>query len=698
MEIASAFVTIRPEVSGFEAELASAVGGVPDQEVTLTADADTSAAEDAVESVPDGEVEITANTEQAEQGIDQVREKVEETTSSTNRLGDAAAEALGGMGNLGGASGAAAGALGSTAVAGAAAAAGLFTFAQAGVEAAGASQRFDLIAGSMADDLASIDVGGLSGDIGDLALQLGSSDEAMLNATASFVTFAESTGASSDQIVEASNNINALALRAVALNPGLGDAGAAAERMVTAFQRGGRALVPFGLGLSSAEINARAMADTGKVNVAELTAFEKAAAGAALATERLGQSMGQDFTEGAQNAQTQWARMTEQLGEAQEAIGGQMLPAVENITEAVTQMASGLANMSPRDWLSGLWDLSGGLIVNGLFDLRDAIVGVNEVTAGRMEISDDVIAALGGETEATRAAVAEQEALSDAVANTLPSLGGIIAQADAAGEAFGIMNASSDPQVIIDNLSLALFAWDDFQNNINTVREWGPRIAGALQQLGPEVAGGLTDALANGNALVITQLDALIAEIEARGGDAAAVLTGFAQNGMSGAVAAVEGAAGPMGAAGQASGAAGASGIDAGLAFSNASGIGQIVGVQYGAGVSTGVSSMAGTVAAVANSVFAGASISGAFSAGQALGSSYGSGIVAGLASQIGNVTATRISLDNAAELGAAIGRSTTASTAPARVTLVTNLDGRVVAERVFEIDRQMAIAEGYEQ
>ena len=53
-------------------------------------------------------------------------------------------------------------------------------------------------------------MGGLSGDIGELALQLGSSDEAMLNATASFVSFAESTGASDAQIVTASDNINAL--------------------------------------------------------------------------------------------------------------------------------------------------------------------------------------------------------------------------------------------------------------------------------------------------------------------------------------------------------------------------------------------------------------------------------------------------------------------------------------------------------
>ena len=197
MEIAAAFVTIRPETSSFESELVGAVGGT---EVEVPVAADTSAAEAAIESVPDGEADLTVNTDQAEQGLDEVKDKIDETTSSTNTLGDAAQGALSGMGGLGGAAGGAANALGSTAVAGGAAAAGLFTFAQAGLEAAGAAPRFDVIAGPMADQLDTIDVGGLSGDIGELALQLGSSDEAMLNATASFVTFAQSTGATNDQL------------------------------------------------------------------------------------------------------------------------------------------------------------------------------------------------------------------------------------------------------------------------------------------------------------------------------------------------------------------------------------------------------------------------------------------------------------------------------------------------------------------
>lgn len=710
MEIASAFVTIRPETSGFTAELVSALGNLDEQNITVTAD--TADAEAAIESVPDGEADVNVNTDQAEQGLDEVKEKIEETTNSTNTLGEAAQGALSGMGNLGGAAGGAARALGSTAVAGGAAAAGLFTFAQAGLEAAGAAERFDFIAGPMADSLQTIDVGGLNGDIGELALKLGSSDEAMLNATASFVTFAQSTGAADDEIVSASNNINALALRAVALNPGLGDAGAVADRLTNALARGGRATTQFGIGLTSAEINARAMADTGKENTNELTQFEKAAAGAEIAVERLGTSMGSDFAQGAQNAQTQWNRMTESLGEAKEAIGGQMLPAVENITEAVTELADGVANLDFRTIIDGLWDISSpGLIVNGLTDAWHAVVGTTEAVdaSGSVAEGSSTSWARFGDTQQAAADQADaltaaQEKAAQAVADTLPSLGDIITTTDRAGEAFGVLNASSNPDTIISNLSLALFAWDDFQNNIQTIDDWGPRIAGALQQLGPEVAGGLTNALAEGNIATIVQLDGLIAEIEERGGDAAAVLTGFAQTGMDGAVAAVQNASGPMGAAGTAAGATGAAGIDAGLAFNNAASIGSITGLQFGAGVTSGIAGMASTVSAVASNMIAGAgSISTAFSRGQAIGSAYGSGLVAGLAGQVGNAGATAAALRRAAgtesaAIGSGVGRGSVSVGAPITIQHQTVLDGQVLTTTVNELNRVGSIAEGYEQ
>ena len=363
----TAYVDIEAKLDSLASDVDAAVAAIDTQTVDIEAVADTSDAQAEIDGIEGGsaEINVEANTEQAQEQI--------------SGLGDVAQGALGGLGGLGGAAGGAASALGKTAVAGAGAAAGLFEFAQAAIDAESASQRFDLITGDLADQVGSIDVGGLSGDIGDLALQLGSSDEAMLNATASFVSFAESTGASDEQIVAASDNINALALRAVALNPALGDAGAVAERMTNALARGGRATTQFGIGLTSAEINARAMADTGKQNTNELTQFEKAAAGAEIAVERLGNTMGTDFQQGSQNARTEWNRMTESLGEAAETAGGVMLPAIENITEAVTELGSGVANLSPRDWLSGLWDLSGGLIANGFTDLWGA-VGLGEDT------------------------------------------------------------------------------------------------------------------------------------------------------------------------------------------------------------------------------------------------------------------------------------------------------------------------------
>lgn len=374
----TAYVDVEAKLDSFGSEIDAAVSALDTQTIDVEAVASTDQAQAEIDSIEGGTTEIAVEADTAA-----AQEQVDQLTDSTSKLGEAAQGALGGMGGLGGAAGGATSAMGATAIAGAGAAAGLFSFAQAAVDAESASQRFQLITGDLGDELQTIDVGGLSGDIGDLALQLGSSDEAMLNATATFVSFAESTGATGDEIATVSDDINALALRAVALNPALGDAGAVAERMTTAFGRGGRALVPFGIGLTSAEINARALADTGKASADELTMFEKAAAGAAIATERLGDSMGSDFAAGAQNARTEWNRMTESLGEAQEQLGSTMLPAIENITEAVTEMATGISEMDLGSLMAGLWDISGpGLFVNGMTDAYNAITGTTGVAEG----------------------------------------------------------------------------------------------------------------------------------------------------------------------------------------------------------------------------------------------------------------------------------------------------------------------------
>lgn len=410
----TAYVDIEAKLDSLASDVDAAISAIDTQTIDIDAVADTSTAQADIDSVEGGSTEIAveANTEQAQANID-------ELADSTSQLGDVAQGALGGIGNLGGAAAGATSSLGSAAVAGAGAAAGIFEFAQAAIDAESATQRFNLIAGDLADQVGAIDVGGLSGDIGDLALQLGSSDEAMLNATASFVAFAESTGASDEQIVTASDNINALALRAVALNPALGDAGAVAERMTNALARGGRATTQFGIGLTSAEINARALSDTGKDNVADLTQFEKAAAGAEIAVERLGNTMGTDFQVGSQNARTEWNRMTESLGEAAETVGGTMLPAIENITEAVTELGDGLANLSPKDWLSGLWDLSGGLIANGVTDLWDAISGGDEQIRGTGEILGELPPALRDTADAGEGAAASIDDLSNALTGYL---------------------------------------------------------------------------------------------------------------------------------------------------------------------------------------------------------------------------------------------------------------------------------------
>lgn len=350
-------------------------------------------------------------------------------------------------------------------------------------------------------------------------------------------------------------------------------------------------------------------------------------------------------------------RAKESIGEAAESIGATMIPALADLAIFLGGAAKGFRDLDE--------DLKGALTSGPI----QAILGDGD---GMQQVEGSVIGrlpdALARASAATDDFAAAQDAANQAVADTLPTLDGILSKTQTAGEAFGVMNAQSDPQAVIANFQAALDAWDAFQTNIDTIDDWGPRIGAALRELGPEVSGGLTEALANGNIATITQLDGLLAQVEAKGGDISAVLTGFAQDGMTGATNAVASAAGPMGAAGTTAGAAGAAGIDAGLAFTNASNIGQIAGVQYGSGVASGISAMAGTVSAVANNLINGAgSTASAFARGQSVGSSYGAGLVAGLAGQVGNAASTAASLRRAAGTESAAVSTTNVTNTSAR-------------------------------
>lgn len=509
MEIATAFVAIRPQTDGFESELASALAGgdpveVPviaetgdaeaeidglEGEATVEAVADTGDAQAEIDSIEggDAEVSVTANTEQAQEAIDQLADSSGGAASGLTQLGEASAAGAGAMREVG------IGTLG--------AGAGLALVANAGIDAAAALERFNLIAGDNADALRSIDVGGLSGDIGDLALNIGSSDEAMLNATASFVTFAESSGAGAAEIDQASDSINALALRAVALNPGLGDAGAAAERLSGALARGGRPLRQFGIDLQSAEINARAMENTGKTSADQLTQFEKAAAGAQLATEQLGDTLGSDYAAGAENAALQTAAMKEQLGEAAEAVGTQMVPEVLNLADGVRQLAEGAANLDLWEALAGAWDMTTfGQIQHGISAVFDHFSSPDDAFANYFSDAADAV------REANRA-------LGEMPNVTLEGVIGDGAGARVIAGAFDdTAAAANDAEQAISDLAAEI---DAYVNGIVSVPQAQRELRQSFDDLAEANASGtwddqaaaMEDVVANTAALIQTQAD-----------------------------------------------------------------------------------------------------------------------------------------------------------------------------------------------
>jgi hypothetical protein len=479
-----------------------------DASVLATVDADTGPAQAAIDSLEAAPVEIVveADTADAQAQIDTLGETA---ADSSSQVGDLAANtellaALAGAaaGELGGLEGAVSG-LGASAAAtvGGLAALGGFVVASASnaIDAETAQARFNRELGATAAAVDTIDLGGLNTDISELALSLGSSDDALRAAAANIAQLGRSAGASQEEIAAATEQILVLATRAVALNPALGDAGTVAENLTRALASGrDRALVPYGIALDRTAVAADASRRALAAGRSEVGLWDRIAAGAAVTTEQLGDSLAVDVASGAELSEVRLRSLRTQLGETLEALGAPLVSPLLDIVESAVPAAEALARI-----LTQLSEAALPLLP----PILDVVTAALEVLASVIEaIPEPVLSAVTtfilfnrtvGLVNSALAAVGSSVTLSlgpigllaagvAAAATALGLLGSsgrdAAAEADAAGNAlFGAARTADDLAATLTTLN------DRFDAYVANVADFGEEtglIAEAQRQLG----------------------------------------------------------------------------------------------------------------------------------------------------------------------------------------------------------------------
>lgn len=209
---------------------------------------------------------------------------------------------IGAFGNVVGDLGPSAGA----AVAGVVAlAGGLGVMVSSAIGTESALQRADSILGTFKSSVENIKVGDLNISLNDLAGKMGETQTSMLNAATNAFQFADSAGVGGAAASRFSNEVLALASRAVAATPALGSVADVANTLELRLASGGTRLARYGIDLSTASINTLALAESGKTTASSLTAGEKAVAAADLATQKYGSTLKESVDNASKNAEIQ---------------------------------------------------------------------------------------------------------------------------------------------------------------------------------------------------------------------------------------------------------------------------------------------------------------------------------------------------------------------------------------------------------
>lgn len=321
---------------------------------TVEVGADTTSAKDAIDALS-GEavtVEVDADTTAAQDALGQVGSKAHSASGEVAGLGGAVLGtkiASGLAAGEVGAFGEAAHLAGANAVGAVAGISALAAFVgetvKVAADAEAQTRRFATAFGPLREAVEHIDIGGLNITIEELGKRSGTAVANLEAAASKIADLGHSAGASDKELVGTTQRILALAGQISVTNPRLGDAAEIADRLTGAFARGGRALVPFGISLTSAEISARALANTGKSAASDLSIFEKATAGAQLQAEKLGGTLGTSFEAGSRNAQVQLRAIKVALEETFVGIGTPLLAPVVELSKALVPLAAAVGGV-----------------------------------------------------------------------------------------------------------------------------------------------------------------------------------------------------------------------------------------------------------------------------------------------------------------------------------------------------------------
>lgn len=430
--------SLEKSIDDFQASVASGLI------VVVPVTADTTAAQDAIDSI---------DTTEATDAFDAVGTSAQTAGTSISGISNTLSTVLEGSASL--ASGEVAdlnsnlGGLGIGAVG-----AGVGVLALAGfidkvvvsaAEGQAANNLFNATFGDMASAVQKIDVGGLSISFDDLASKSGTVTSDLQLAAARIGELGNSSGAAAGQVVATTDQVLALGGTLSVTNPALGDAATVTSLLTRQLETGGARLAQYGISLSSAQINAKALSLGLAQSTDQLTPFDKLVAGADLAVAEFGDTLGLKFAAGSQNAQVQLRALKASFEDTLSAIGQPLLQptinAFADLLPVLTQVGKFLGDLGQI--AIPLFDALTPLIAAAVSPLKLVGDGLTAVGDALGHIPPEALTAIAAGLLAIGAATGALDGVIAALLDINPVILGITVALAAAGAVFDAFSAHS---------------------------------------------------------------------------------------------------------------------------------------------------------------------------------------------------------------------------------------------------------------